>query len=205
MSTTVTTTTNSYHLQLVKLLTIDLELTDRDHKGLRWNYRKFTAYHAACKSLDMLFSDGKWPSSVKRPSQTELVDVFMSRSYWHSHVSKLLIQVSRYPLMVGWLERGDSDDEPSDFDVWHQTKPVYTFKELKEWLKNDGTLDAVVKKKLERAKKSESGKGKQKAGRSIDVDVDVDVDVGDDDVYGDMETKLINKKGKGNKKSHRRM
>ena len=76
---------------------------------------------------------------------------------------------------------------------------------MKEWLKNDGTLDAGVKKKLQKVKKSGSGKGKQKAGKSTDVDVDVDVDVGDDDIYGDMETKLINKKGKGNKKSHRRM
>jgi hypothetical protein len=129
----------------------------------------------------------------------ELVDVFMSRSYWHSHVSKLFCQVSHYPLMVTWLESRDSDDGPSDFDVWHQTKQAYTFKELKEWLKNDGTLDANAKKKLERAKKSGTAKGKQKAGRSTDVDVDVDGGYDDDDV--DVETKLINKKGK---KSHKK-
>ena len=141
--------------------------------------------------VDTLSSEGKWPSSVKRPSPTELIDVFMSRSYWHSHVAKPFSGISRYPLMVAWLERGE-DDKPSDFDVWHQIRTSYTFKELKEWLKNDGTLDVAVKKKLEK-KAGKAGKAKA---------------VVDDD---DMPAEVVDKKGKGKekagssvKKSHKR-
>ena len=77
---------------------------------------------------------------MKKPSPTELIDVFMSQSYWHSHVSKPFSQIAYYPLMVAWLEHGDAG-EPSYFDVWHQIKVAYGFAELKEWLKKGGTLD----------------------------------------------------------------
>jgi len=109
------------------------------------------SYQAACQMVDTLSSEGKWPVSLKKPSATEIIDIFMSRSYWHSHIAKPFGQVARYPLMVDWLKRGEGD-MPSDFDVWHHVQPVYTFKELKVWLKNGGTLDIAVKKRLEKAK-----------------------------------------------------
>jgi hypothetical protein len=70
--------------------------------------------------MDQLVMQGKWPFP-KKPSQTELVEVFMSKSYWHSHVVKPFGVIARYPQMVAWLERENSDS-PDDFEVWHLQK-----------------------------------------------------------------------------------
>ena len=88
----------------------------------------------------------------------------MSKSYWHSHVVKPFAIVVHYPQMVAWLEHEDGGD-PSDFEVWHLQKSEYGFKELKEWLANDGTLDKAAKKKLDQAKEKTKGKGKEKKGK----------------------------------------
>jgi hypothetical protein len=64
--------------------------------------------------------------------------------------------------MVAWLEREDVDD-PSDFEVWHQQKSEYGFKELVKWISNDGTLDKAVKRQLEKTKtKKTKGKARVK-------------------------------------------
>jgi hypothetical protein len=139
-------------------LNIDSGLSDRDNKGLVWCYKKYKAFNAAVQLMDQLVMQGKWPLP-KKPSQTELVEVFMSKSYWHSHVVKPFGVIARYPQMVAWLEREDSDS-PDDFEVWHLQKSEYGFKELKEWISNDGTLDKRVKAKLEKAK-ARKGKGKR--------------------------------------------
>ncbi|KAF8815000.1 hypothetical protein BYT27DRAFT_7027227, partial [Phlegmacium glaucopus] len=65
----------------------------------------------------------------------ELVEIFLSKSYWHSHVTKTFSTIARYPEMVKWLEREDKDI-PSDLDVWHIQKSEYGFKELEEWVAN---------------------------------------------------------------------
>ena len=100
--------------------------------------------------MDQLSKQGKWPLA-KRPSHTKLVRIFLSKSFWHSHVVKPFAIVAHYPQMVAWLEREDGDD-PSDFEVWHLQKSEYGFKELKQWLGNDGTLDKAAKGRMEKAK-----------------------------------------------------
>lgn len=161
-------TTNLQHIQLMSILEIDSELSDRTKKGLRWCYKKYKAFNGAVQSMDQLFREGKWPLAAKKPSHTELVEIFMSKSYWHSHVVKPFAAIASHPQMVTWLE--DEEDGPSDFDVWHLQKSEYGFKELKEWLRNDGTLDKSAKGKLEKSKeKGKKTKGKGK-GKEIEVD-----------------------------------
>jgi hypothetical protein len=145
------------------ILGIDPELSDHSKKGLRWCYKKYKAFNAAVQTMDELSKKGKWPL-VKKPNHTELVEIFLSKSYWHSHV-KHFSTIARYPPMVAWLE---DEDRTSDFDVWHLQKSDYGFKELKEWLKNDGTLDQAAKGKLKKSKeKGKKGKGKE---REINLD-----------------------------------
>ena len=162
-------TTNRHHLQLIDILGIDPELSDRSKTGLKWCYEKYKGYNSAVQTMDQLSKQGKWPSAVKKPSLTELVEIFMSKSYWHSYVVKPLGLVAPYPKMVAWLE----DVGSSDFEVWHVQKSEYGFKELKEWLRNEGTLDKSAKGKLEKSEKDkrkrEKGKGKGK-GKETQVD-----------------------------------
>lgn len=151
-------TTNLHHIQLMTILNIDRELSDRSKKGLKWCYEKYKAFNAAVQTMDKLSKQGEWPSGAKKPNHTELIEIFMSKSYWHSYVVKPFAVIARYPEMVAWLE-GES---LSDFEVWHLQKSEYGFKELKEWLLNNGTLDKVAKERLE---KSERGKGKKGKGK----------------------------------------
>jgi hypothetical protein len=151
-------TTNLHHIQLMDILGINSELSDRSKKGLKWCYEKYKAFNAAVQTMDQLSKQGKWPLAVKKPNHTELVEIFMSKSYWHSYVVKPFSGVAPYPQMVTWLEDGGN----SDFEVWHLQKSEYGFKELKEWLRNDGTLDKAAKGRLEKSEKEKGKKGKGK-------------------------------------------
>jgi hypothetical protein len=167
--TTNLQTTNLQHIQLMDILGIDPELSDRSKTGLKWCYEKYKAYNAAVQTMDQLLKQGQWPSVVKKPNLTELVEIFMSKSYWHSYVVKPLALVASYPQMVAWLEDGGH----SDFEVWHLQKSEYGFKELKEWLRNEGTLDKSAKGRFEKSEKDKrkrgKGKGKEK-GKETQVD-----------------------------------
>jgi hypothetical protein len=185
----------------MKVLEIDPELSDRSHKGLIWCYKKYKAINAAVQTMDQLIKQGKWPLA-KKPSHTELVEIFLSKSYWHSHVAKPFAIVARYPQMVAWLEREDGGS-PSDFEVWHLQKSEYGFKELKEWLANDGTLDKAAKRRLEQAKEKTKGKRKEKEkkgkGKEREDHLEDAMQVDDDD-KGNAGSSIIKKSHKRNLK-----
>jgi hypothetical protein len=167
-------TTNLHHIQLMDILGIDPELSDRSKKGLKWCYDKYKAFNAAVQTMDQLSKQGKWPLAVKKPNHTELVEIFMSKSYWHSYVVKPFALLAPYPQMVAWLEDG-----LSDFEVWHLQKSEYGFKELKEWLRNDGTLDKSAKGRLEKSEKEKGKKGKGKGkGKGKEKGKETQVDDG---------------------------
>ena len=160
-------TTNLHHIQLMDILVIDHELSDRSKKGLKWCYEKYKVFNTAVQTMDQLSKQGKWPLMVRKPNHTELIEIFMSKSYWHSYVVKPFSVIARYPQMVAWLE----DDGLSDFEVWYLQKSEYGFKELKEWLRNDGTLDKAAKRRLEKSEREKGKKGKGKGkGKETQVD-----------------------------------
>lgn len=182
----------------MRILGIDRELSDRSKKGLAWLYKKYKAFNSAIHLMDQLCKQGKWPLP-KKASKTEIIEIFLSKSFWHSHVvGNFNNVVGRFPLMVEWLEREDGD-LPSDFEVWHMQKSEYGFKELELWIANDGTLDKVVKAKLEKAK-GKKGKGKNRAkeesGDTEECRMEIDEKVG-----GSKDGKLTSSKAK---KSHKR-
>ena len=153
-------TTNLQKIQLMQVLNINRELSDRKKRGLVLSYKKYKAINAAIHSVDQMVVQGVWPLP-ERPINTEIVEIFMSKSFWHSHVSKTFSLVPHYPQMVAWLEH-DESDFPSDFEVWHLQKSEYGFKELDEWLAAGGTLDQTTKGKLEKAKEKKE-KAREKA------------------------------------------
>ena len=146
--------------------------------------------------IDTLIVNGQWPASLKKPSGTELVDIYMSCSYWYLHVYKSFADIHRYPQMVAWLEHGDSK-EPSDYEVWHQVKAVYNFSDLKTWIKNGGTLDLDVKKELEEEKKGQKKNKPKKAEKAKAVEAE---DVEMEEVEGRKGKGKQKEKGKGKEK-----
>ena len=77
------------------------------------SYKKYKAHLEACHTYNQMLSDGVWTGN--RLTAIDLVELFVSKSFWHSHVKKYCSQVSNHPLMVKGLENGE--DKPEDIDV----------------------------------------------------------------------------------------
>lgn len=128
----------------MSLLGVPVHLCDRSDYGLQVSYKKYKAYLEACHTYNQMLSDGLWVGD--KLSAVDLIELFVSKSFWHSHMRKYCSQVSNHPLMIEWLENGD--DKPSDLDVWGVEKTHYTFKDLIEYLEQ-----AKVKRKEKGKKK----------------------------------------------------
>ena len=51
-------------------------------------------------------ADGSWTG--EKLTAVDLIQLFVSKSFWHSHYKPLFSKVSNSPDMVAWLE-GDAD------------------------------------------------------------------------------------------------
>jgi hypothetical protein len=103
----------------------------------------------------------------KKPSKTDIVEMVVSKSFFHSHYKPLFSKVSKYPEMLAWLE--GKGDKLSDIEVWGVKKSLYTFKDLQLWMEH-GTLKAEMdveemdqgKKQGKKGKKDKDDKEKKK-------------------------------------------
>lgn len=149
--------------QLIDLLGISAHLTGSGEASLKLAYQKYKGFLAARQTLNDMVEDRTWP--IKRPTQTELIKLFVSKSFFHSHYKCHFPKVNDYPLMKAWLEE---ESESSDVDVWGVQKANYGFSDLKDWLDNGGTLELDdEEEEFERYKVVKKGKGK---GREKDLE-----------------------------------
>jgi hypothetical protein len=113
--------------------------------------------------MEKLVADKSWPG--KKPSITDIVECFVSKTSWHDYYKPTFPKVSSYPIMVKWLEGGD--DAPSAFDAWGFEKSVYVFRDLIEFVNNGGDSEKLkVKRKV-------TGKGGvKKSVKKGEVEVD---------------------------------
>jgi hypothetical protein len=143
-------------------LGIPFHLSDRSDHGLQISYKKYKAYLEACSTYEQMVGDGQWTGD--KLSAVDLIELFVSKSFWHSHVKKCFSQVSNHPLMIEWLENGEGG--PSNVDVWGVEKSSYTFKDLKGYLekakeKGKGKDKKKVKVAADKGKKKDHKKAKQ--------------------------------------------
>ena len=157
-SATSASASSSFRDQLLTLLGIPSHLTNRADRNLHFAYQKYQAYIQACQTLLKRVSEGTWPG--KKPSSTELIELFVSKSMWFSHYRPAFSKVSNYPLMVEWLENGD--DKPSDEEAWGVEQAAYSLTDLRKFVDN-GTLVEVAKDRKKKSKdaclRDEFGKG----------------------------------------------
>lgn len=104
-------------------------------------------------------ANGTWTRA--KLTGTEIIQLFVSKSFFHSHYKKHLSKVSDYPLMVEWL-KNTGEDRPADKDVWGMEKSFYNFTNLEEFLVKNNKLKAKGKKK-----ESGSGSGSKKTGKKL--------------------------------------
>lgn len=134
--------------QLLVLLGIPSHLSGPADKNLPLAYTKYKAYLQATATLDKMIAAGTW--SGKKPNNTEIIELFVSKSMWHSHYKPGFTGISQYPTMVQWLE--NDKNSPSDLETWGVEKSVYLFQDLLKYAANGGSL----------VEKEGKGKGKEK-------------------------------------------
>lgn len=116
MSTPATTGSSALSTskeEILALLQIPAYLSDRSDHGLHFSYQKYKAHLEASQTYERMIADGSW--TRKKLSAVDFIELFVSKSFWHSHVKKYFSKVSNHPMMIEWLE--NSDDRPSNLDI----------------------------------------------------------------------------------------
>jgi hypothetical protein len=137
-------------------LGIPLHLAVRDEWGLRLCYEKWKAYLTASNTYTNMRTDGTWTG----PPLTgkDIIEIFVSKSHFHSHFKKSFPKVSDHPDMVEWLNNeGDTTNPNYNRLVWGFDKATYTFIDLFKWLDDAGENN--------RKKGKGKGKGKDKKNK----------------------------------------
>ena len=138
-------------------------LCERADGGVRHAYQKYKAYLEACKTYAELMADSSWVGD--RLTGADLIQLFVSKSFFHSHYKRFFSKISNYPDMVDWLE--DIPGACSDEDIWGEEKGNYNFKDLEKYMEEHG------KKKTKKKKgKSDGGskKGNDNKGKNNRAD-----------------------------------
>ena len=156
---------------ILTLLGLPIHLCDRSDHSLHTAYQKYKGHLEASQTHDRMVAGGTWTG--RKLTSVDLIELFVSKSFWHSHVKKYFGKVSNYPLLVDWLEN-EPQDRPSDLEVWGVEKSSYTFKDL------DGYLIRAA------------GKGKKKAVSKVAQ--------GNDSDKKKSKKKIVNDVGKKGKK-----
>ncbi|TFK58122.1 hypothetical protein BDN72DRAFT_907056, partial [Pluteus cervinus] len=121
-----------YQLELIKLLDIPKDLTDREEKvDIQAAFRKFKGYIDAVREVKNSRSVGNWEGRI--PTQGELQKCFFSISMWHSNYRPYFLDIGKWPQMKEWLEGGSMEGAQS---VWGWNKKgsqLYSWADLKRW------------------------------------------------------------------------
>ena len=158
-------THSPFKQKMITALNIPVELTDHRDVNLGYAWKKYKACLAAVATCNLLWEDRRLRDVFDwKPTQADIISVFKGKTQWHLTYAKAFPKLTGYPEMVSWLE--DSDDKPSDIELWGVFKSTYTFSDLLEWLANGGVglkkigAEAEAESEIEETQK---GKGKEKA------------------------------------------
>src|SRR5882757_4431682 len=143
--------------QILSQLGIAFHLADHSNHSLHIAYQKYKAYLEACHTYEMKVADGSWIGN--KLTAVDLIQLFVSKSFWHSHYKKLFSKVANYPDMVAWLENGS--DRPADIIVWGVEKSVYYFKDLEAFLEQKERKKGKGKLKAKNEKRGDEGSSKK--------------------------------------------
>ena len=113
-------------------------------------YSKYQACVKATETMHNMYREGSWPSP-RMVNKTTIVELFVSKTMWHSHVQRFFKNIGDYPEMQMWLE--GADGAPDDIELWGFTKASYTFNDLSTYMENINKL------------RKSKGKGKMKENK----------------------------------------
>ncbi|KAK2459267.1 hypothetical protein APHAL10511_008716 [Amanita phalloides] len=153
-----------YRDQLIHILNIPADLlrvSDRVEGGLQLYYKKYQTCIQALSTAESMTSAGEW--AIRRPSDTEIVELFIGKTMWHSHLKKIFPKVPKYPEMQKWLN--EEEDALPTIDIWGEEKNSFSFKDLVVWMEEE---DNKVKRKGKGKAKAEHKRGRKgKKGKEV--------------------------------------
>jgi len=126
--------------------------------SLQLAYQKYQAFLRAERTYNDMVNNNTW--TIQKLIKVDLIELFVSKSYYHSHYKIYFSKVASYPDMKGWLEGIEGCS--SDVDVWGIQKDSYNFTDLIAWLANGGTLQVEEDEDYEYKEKKKRSKGKEK-------------------------------------------
>ena len=97
--------------EVITALGIPKHLTGKSTKdvGLKVYYAKYQACLKVYDTMQNMYREGSWPAP-KMVNKTTIVELFVSKTMWHSHVQCFFKNIADYPEMQMWLEGGEDDD-----------------------------------------------------------------------------------------------
>jgi hypothetical protein len=107
--------------------------------GIKVYYAKYQAFLKAMDIMGTKFKEGLWPAP-KMINRTTLIELFVSKSMWHSHVNYYFKNIADYPEMQMWLD--GADGAPDDLELWGVKKSTYYFTDLAAYLVEQDKLRA---------------------------------------------------------------
>jgi hypothetical protein len=150
---------NDFREQIIRVLEIPGHLTTRTDATLQVAYARWKAHAEADLKLSEMWTAGTWEGA--KPSAAQLAEVFISKSNWFQFYCPAFSKISKFPIMIDWLE--DAPDAETSVDVWGFHKNRYGFKDLIEYVKRGGPLEEEEVEYEEEEEKPKKSKGKRKA------------------------------------------
>ncbi|KAM6499371.1 hypothetical protein JOM56_004879 [Amanita muscaria] len=144
--------------ELIALLNVPEHLAQSiKNAGLRINYAKYKACLQAQETLSQKIKQGTWPTGIKKPTATNIIELFVSRTYWHHYVKPAFHDISHFEPLKQWLE--STEGGPADAAVWGSEQTSYSFADLQK--EKDRRQQLKTGKKKEGDNKGQTGKGKK--------------------------------------------
>ena len=170
---------------LATLFNIPLDLMDRTDGSLHRCYQRYLAWEQADKQIRDMEAAGTLP--CKKPSKSEMVEIFVSKSKWFSDYAKTFPHFKKkFPTMKLWLESGP--DAPTDLEAWGVVQDEYVFSDLLAYIERGGPVmgeraqkrrnlreeeeedseeeEDVVQKKRKGKRKEDNSRDKRRKGSS---------------------------------------
>lgn len=156
------TSLTSVQQEIISLLQIPLHLANRDDHNLRFAYAKYKACLQALRNYQDLVDSGTWTGSSL--IQYDIIRLFVSKSFWHSHYVKTFSKLSSFPDMKEWLENTDDLD---DEKVWGIKKGSYSFIDLMNIVLPPKLSEKLQEKEDQKQKKKDDKKDVASGSRKI--------------------------------------
>ena len=89
---------NSFKKEILIQLGISPDMSDRTDSGLCHAYEKYTLYLQVCKTYGEKMANKSWVGD--RLTGADIIQLFVSKSFFHSHYKKFFSKVPNHPDMV---------------------------------------------------------------------------------------------------------